>query len=745
MKNHIHLILWSLIAFSLSIGCMKKTSSHQEMVNLLEKVNKETSVVRNTFSPSSKLLFLDSLLLLPNATPDQVTHCKYVKASVLMELGREDEAIDLYEEILPFIQETQFTSLVRSLAVAYLRKGERENCIYNHAAESCILPIKGFGIHRNTNGSSKAIELYHQLIEEYPHDLESLWLLNIAYMTLGEYPEGVPEAYLVPDIEGDKTVEVQPFHDIAGGLRLDVMNMAGGSIIEDFDNDGYLDIVTSSMELTERMHFFKNNGDGTFTDVSKQSGLSSLGGGLNMIQADYNNDGYKDILVLRGGWKGQYGKEPNSLLRNNGDGTFTDVTTVSGLLSFHPTQTATWNDFNNDGWLDLFIGNESYDLSNPHPSELYINNGDGTFRNIASLANCDYSLLIKGVASGDYDNDGWQDIFISTVEGRRVLLRNMGMQGGEIRFEDVSGKANLGRELSNTFVTWFWDYNNDGWLDIFACDYTFRNSLAYYSAAEKLDIRAGAEHKAFLYHNNGDGTFTNVAGEVGLDKVVFAMGANFGDIDHDGFLDMYLGTGNPSYQSLIPNKMFKNINGESFADVTNSARVGHLQKGHGVAFADLDNDGDQDIYIEMGGAFPGDAYQNAFFMNPGQSDNNWIYINVEGTTANRDGIGSRIKVVFQENGITRSVYRDVNSGGSFGASPHRREIGIGQATHIDYIEIRWQGSDAVQRFNDIKPNQFIKITEGIDSVERIELDKIDWVLLDELCYPEPFSRAFMSN
>lgn len=323
------------------------------------------------------------------------------------------------------------------------------------------------------------------------------------------------------------------------------------------------------------------------------------------------------------------------------------------------------------------------------------------------------------------------------MSGQRILLKNNGTSDDKITFTDVTVKAGLQNEHGNSFPTWFWDYDNDGWLDIFTCDYSFRKSLAFYEAAEKLNVKEGNPEKMLLYRNNHDGTFTNVAPETGLTTNVFAMGSNFGDIDNDGFLDMYLGTGNPDYKSLVPNKMFWNLGGKKFADVTNSARVGHLQKGHGVSFADVDNDGDQDIYIEMGGAFPGDAYQNSFFLNPGQNNNHWIYLQLEGSEANRAAIGSQIKISFKENGIQRHVYRDVNSGGSFGSSPLRREIGIGQATNVDEIEIQWHGSGKTSVFKNIKPDQFYKIREGENQLEVLPLKKIQWTLPDKLCLPSP--------
>lgn len=739
MKKILSLLVWSLIiiSFTTCINNNNEPSCHDEMLSILRKVRKDVSVPKNIFSSASKLPYMDSLLQLPHSTPNQIAYCKYLKANILLELGMEQEAVAIFETLRDDANETQFQMILRDLAIGHLRLGERSNCISNHAAESCLMPVRGLGIHQDANGSSRAIEVYTELLKENPKDLESRWLLNLAYMTLGDYPKRVPAEYLLPGMEGDTTVKVIPFQDVASSLKLDTRNMAGGSITDDFDNDGYLDLITSSMDLAESMHYFKNNANGTFTDLSVQSGLSKLTGGLNLIQADYNNDGFKDIFVLRGAWKGKYGNEPNSLLKNNGDGTFTDVTTISGLLSFHPTQTGTWSDFNNDGWLDLFIGNEN-GLSmedEAHPCELYMSNGDGTFREVASSARCSYQLFVKGVTSGDFDNDGWNDLFLSTMSGRHVLLKNKGTSTGEVVFEDVSVTAGINKTYGNTFPTWFWDYDNDGWLDIFACDYTFKKSLAFYTAAEKLGIKEGNPEKMLLYRNNHDGTFTNVADELGLNTNVFAMGSNFGDIDNDGYLDMYLGSGNPQYQSLLPNKMFINRGGKKFADVTTTARVGHLQKGHGVSFADMDNDGDQDIHIEMGGAYHGDAYQNSFFLNPGQNDNRWISIQLEGTKVNKSAIGTRVKISFKENGVSRSVYRDVNSGGSFGSSPLRREIGIGQADHIDEIEIKWHGSNVVQQFKNIKPNQFIKITEGKNEIEKVNLKTITWVLPEQLCLP----------
>ncbi len=233
---------------------------------------------------------------------------------------------------------------------------------------------------------------------------------------------------------------------MAGGTGLDENNRAGGALIEDMNNDGELDVVTTSWDLEDGMHYSRSNGDGTFTDLSVQSGLNQFKGGLHIMQTDYNNDGLKDIFVLRGAWKGKYGREPVSLLRNNGDGTFTDVTKEAGLLSLHPTQTAVWADFNNDGWLDVFVGAESFG-GDQFPCELFINNHDGTFTECAYKANAGIVDFVKGVTAGDYNNDGWPDLFISSLSGEKRLLKNDGIRDGCVHFTDVSEAAGLKAQM----------------------------------------------------------------------------------------------------------------------------------------------------------------------------------------------------------------------------------------------------------------------------------------------------------
>jgi tetratricopeptide (TPR) repeat protein len=709
---------------------IKNYRKKAEAIRLYREGLKPIMDKNNQFNPQAELNFYDSLLKQP-MPQDQLFVIFAYRALDLLKLGKEKEAAEILENIYKVRggNEDQFSKLVeQNLALSYLRLGERNNCVHNHSSESCIFPIQGSGIYTDPYASQKAIQLYENILKKDSGDLSSRWLLNIAYMTLGTYPSQVPARWLIPGMDKDSSVyKVKAFKNMAGDLGIaGPMDISGGTIVDDFNNDGYLDIVTSSTSLDEPMHFYKNNGDGTFTDASESSGIGLNKGGLNLIQADYNNDGYADIFVLRGAWYGEFGKQPNTLLKNNGDGTFTDVTIESGLLSFHPTQTGTWADFNNDGWLDLFIGNETMTPDHPHPAELYINNQDGTFTNVAPESGTAVTQFMKGVVTADYNNDGWPDIFVSCFDGKRILLKNKGIKGKVPQFEDVTKEAGLDKEITSTFPTWFWDYDNDGWPDIFECGYEYGQNLASTLAAEALNRPMKNPSRMYLYHNNHDGTFTNVAKQTGLERPVFAMGSNFGDIDNDGWLDMYLGTGNPDFKSLIPNRMFKNISGQQFVEVTGSARVGNLQKGHGVAFADVNNDGSQDIYINVGGAYLGDAYFNSFYVNPGQNNNKWISILLEGDKSNRSAIGAHISVSFNDSGSKRTVYMDVNSGGSFGANPLRKEIGIGRTTVIDELIIKWPATGTIQKFKNVTPNQFIKIKEGVNQIEKMNLKVLDF-------------------
>jgi hypothetical protein len=574
-----------------------------------------------------------------------------------------------------------------------------------------------------------------------PDHLRARWLYNIAYMMQGRYPEDVPAEYVLPPRLFESDAPFPRFENVAPRLGVDTLDLAGGAIVEDFNGDHNLDIMVSTMDTAGQTRLYLSDGRGGYEDRTIEAGLQGMFGGLNMSAGDYDNDGDVDVLVLRGGWFRQFGLHPNSLLRNNGEAVFTDVTVEAGLGEFdYPTQSGEFADYDNDGDLDLYLANEmsggagssgmgggssefdeAQSWSGRAPCQLFRNEGDGTFVDVAAEAGVQNMRYAKGVAWGDYDGDRFPDLYVSNNGAVNRLYHN----NGDGTFTNVAEQLGVSRPVSS-FPVWFWDVNNDGLLDLFVTAYGGPNV-----PADVVSVAGGCMGVVFrnetsrVYTADGQGGFRDLGVPWGLTEVTLPMGANFGDLDNDGYLDFYFGTGYPYYEGLMPNVMFRSRAGDGMDDVTTAGGFGHLQKGHGISFGDLDNDGDQDVYAQMGGAFTGDAAGNALYENPGFG-NNWIKIKLIGVRSNRTAIGARLRVDIVENGEPRSIYRWINHGGSFGVNPLREEIGLGQAERVELVEVYWPTSDETQQFRDVAANQFIEITEGESDYRAIPLQRMSF-------------------
>jgi hypothetical protein len=490
-----------------------------------------------------------------------------------------------------------------------------------------------------------------------------------------------------------------------------------GCAFLDFDNDGWMDIYLVNSGKSDfydpphplRNALYRNNRDGTFTDVTLKAGVAGGGYGMGVAVGDYNGDGYPDIYVT------QYGR--NILYRNNGDGTFTDVTEKAGVAAAGWSSSAVWFDYDNDGRLDLFVcqfaefarslgcgtdaaGVRHYCIPRifkPRPSWLFHNNGDGTFSDVSkSTGIADHLGKAWGVVATDVNNDGKMDLFVSNDTVSNFLYINHGGSFEESGLvADVAYSAD-GRARSGMGVDSA-DFNQDGWMDLFV---------------------ANIDEEIFsLYQNNGDGTFDDVAVPLGIGMATRWMsgwGLKFLDYDNDGELDLILANGFPDdlidqtsstvkwKQPLLlfhhEGKGFRNVSAESGPVFAKSFPA------RGLAIGDFNNDGGVDVLISNNDAAP------LLLRNNAGTENNWLGVNLIGRKCNPDAIGAR--VTYQAGDLKRSRMK-VGGGSFLAAHDPRIVLGIGRRPKIDWLEVKWPlPSGAVERFTDLPLNRYITIVEG---------------------------------
>lgn len=624
---------------------------------------------------------------------------RYDAAYELLKAGRNQDCIDL---ILPVLEgkDVSYSNLkyYRLLANASLRLGEQENCFHKGGINACTLPFNEKTIHSATQGASQAIEILLQMLAFNPSDIESRWLLNIAARAVGRF-EQVPDSLKI-ELPKSKTNDLK----FVNVFEHSDMGHAGGSAFEDYDMDGDLDIFVTSYHLDENVTYYRND-DGKFTDKTSSMFLKGLTGGLNFVNADINNDGFVDILILRGGWLSSYGQYPLSLLINQQGKGFVDQTIAWNLDLRQPTQTAAFADLNLDGHLDLILGAESTQ-GMKLPVRIFENNGS-SFVEQTMDSGLELSAYVKGVSVADVNNDGYPDVFISVLGGDNQLFISKGEP--TINFENQSDNYEINQPWAS-FTSWFFDYDNDGYEDLFVSGYNIDDKKEMITATVR-DIVGDSTNFSHpkLYRNINGQRFEDVTNKVGLNHEIYAMGANYGDVDNDGYLDLYLGTGEFNMWAVMPNRLFVNTEGKNFEDHSFSSGLAMIQKGHGVSFGDYDQDGDQDIFHTIGGAVEGDIFQNYLYQN-NSANGNWINLNLVGHKSNKLALGARIELKLDSG---KSVHRTVSTGGSFGNNSITLEIGLGSSEQIKSIIVKWPNADFTScEFKNISINQSYEILES---------------------------------
>ncbi len=522
-----------------------------------------------------------------------------------------------------------------------------------------------------------------------------LWLTA---KKMGTYPAFVPEDCRMEVTAGyDKPIV--EFTDIAARIGLDKTSAGRGIAIFDYDNDGYLDIMICAAH--GGCTLYHNNGDGTFTDVSISSGVDKLVNTFAITAGDYNNDGFVDVYITRLGFYSGEGE----LLRNNGDGTFTIVTKEAGLSSWGPGFSPSWVDYDGDGLLDLFIANNIGGLfDRKTPNRLFHNNGDGTFTETTEQAGLKTLWPTIGCSWGDYDNDGRPDLFLSNAMGRSQLYHN----NGDGTFTDVSDKAGVTESCFGTAAAW-WDYDNDGWPDIAQFVWSDHEDVIHTmrfgeSPADGVPMR--------VYHNNRDGTFTEVGRDLGLNGCWGTMSANVADVNNDGYMDVVLGNGSPKMDRLDPMVLME-FNGVRFRNTTFAAGLAYRGKSHGVNMADLFGDGRMSILVASGGQYPGDLLTTSVYY-PNRLAGNYVNVRLVGVKSNRSAIGARIAV--KAGG--RWQYREISGGSNFGCLPLEQHFGLASYQTIEALEIRWP-SGLKQNFEALPINKTYEFTEGQNTAKDV--------------------------
>jgi len=496
----------------------------------------------------------------------------------------------------------------------------------------------------------------------------------------------------------------------------------GAAVFLDYNGDGWMDIYIVNGSKLEgfppgqepRNVLYRNNGDGTFTDVTEESGVGDTHWGMGCTAVDYDNDGDTDIYVANFG--------PNVLYRNNGDGTFTDVTEEAGVGDPRWSTGTAWGDYDGDGDLDLYVANyvdfdvhhlEKYRgrnvwhgievMAGPRGLEgaedvFYRNNGDGTFTEVTVDAGLVDRLKGYGftVLFADYDNDGDLDIYVANDSVPNYLYRN----NGDGTFTEVGLEAGVaysedGREQAGMGAV-FGDYDNDGWLDIFVTNFSDDNNT--------------------LYRNEGNGFFTDVTFQAGLggpSLPFVSWGTEFLDYDNDGWKDIFVATGHVYPQVDLydfgttykeRNQLYHNNGDGTFTEVTDQAGPGmQVEKvSRGAAFGDYDNDGDIDVLVLNMGDTP------TLLRNDGGNRNHWIKFRTVGTWSNRDGIGTRIWVT--AGGLTQM--REVYMGSSFlSGNDIRVHFGLGRNKKAERVKVRWP-SGLVEEFRDLEADRLYILKEG---------------------------------
>jgi hypothetical protein len=512
----------------------------------------------------------------------------------------------------------------------------------------------------------------------------TLILTNVQMADVGGY------SVVVTDSSGSVTSLVARLDVDTAFVKITLGNLLTASdnpvpcAFGDYDADGFVDLFLGTVNTNPDV-LYRNNGDGTFARLTQALAgpiVSTPGESLGCAWVDYDNDGLLDMFVANGGFMGN---QENFLYRNTGQGRFERVKgAVAGRIvtDADPSFAASWDDFDHDGFVDLFVANGGFYGNSKNA--LYRNQGNGTFSRVTTGDLVNTSAACTGGIWGDYNNDGFRDLFLANYSGQKnALYRNNG-DGSFVKM-GASFVGSIATDVGNALGAAWGDYDNDGNLDLFV---TTRNA-----------------QPNFLYHNQGDGTFVRVTNSIPeadiTNKGERSHGCAWGDYDNDGYLDLFV------VNKYAKNFLYHNNRDGTFTKITAGSFVNEIAaaglEGHACAWIDFDNDGFLDLFETT-------FSKNALYHNNG-NNNGWLSLKLVGTVSNRSAVGAKVRVNATIRGKSLWQLREVSSGGTFGSPNDLRAcFGLGDATNIDIVRIEWP-SGTVQEVRNVAPKQFLTFTE----------------------------------
>lgn len=662
-------IVLFIIALSLGTGCDTTTvSNHSKTYSgqVLDSIRRASDPVLNPSNNTDRALALYNAYQVSKSNKDFLEYCKE-----LVRAGQYTSAIQSMQSVFPD----------GTMSIEYL-KSETKPIFETQGIGYMMLALENYkkpitfpiedrsGI--NTEYAEAATHFFKMLMHKFPGKPQYKYWLNLCHMMMGDYPKALND---------EDRMDFKAFYglsDIKFTLETPVQSYdrGGASILVDLNKDGECDLVNTTMGLTQDMQVYRqNNGQLSSADA----GVADLKDGFHASLTDYNNDGLEDVFITRGAHLYSEGKLPNSLLKNRGNGQLEDMTADLHLMQRANSVSSAWADYNNDGFLDVYVANEVH--KSHAPSSLYKNSQGKRFVDV-TRATMDEPFDKNAIAATwvDVDDDADMDLIVVSNMTQSKFYENV---DGRLV---PSNKLFLFRSRASDIVNF--DMDNDGDEDIFYSAY----QIVLSSSAKGFGaVAEGAASKdCKMYLNNGKGNFEPLVEAGDVNQLTNILAAVPFDADNDGYVDLFLIGSGRDNQDLAPTRLLRNMGGTHFEEVSINAHAAVLSKVNGVALADIDNDGDVDLYLEGGGFYEGDKAASMLLRNSSSTDNKWIKIQLQGKTNNRPGVGAKLTLIGQDDtGAKKQIVRTVSLGHHLYTAPADLPIGVGTMSAVDSLIIRW--------------------------------------------------------